>query len=221
MNILAIETSGKSFSLAVSINGKLKQEVFWSTGLNHSEKLVPALDKLLKKTKLTVGDIDKIAVSTGPGSFTGIRVGLSCARAIAQSMEIPLVGINTLEILRAGIPLKGDYAVIPAIDALRNEVFVLNKKTGRPEIQAISDFVSGLRKSKAEVCVAGSAALTYFKELTETLNEKLIFGSDEMNYPRAGILAGLADKLKGSKYDRIEPLYIRRSWAEDNSRNKK
>ncbi|MFH1369404.1 MAG: tRNA (adenosine(37)-N6)-threonylcarbamoyltransferase complex dimerization subunit type 1 TsaB [Elusimicrobiota bacterium] len=217
MKILAIETSGAAFSVAAAENGRLVKEIFWHAGLKHSEKLIPAVNRLLKAVKWRIKDIKKIAVSTGPGSFTGIRVGLSCARAIAQDLEIPLVGIDTLKILEAGAQ-RGGVRIFPAIDALRSEVFAKNPGTGVPEIAGINDFISGLKREKTDVCVVGSAALTYFSEFSKRLGNKVIFGSEEMNCPRAGVLSLMAGKLKGAKYDKAKPLYIRRSWAEEKRR---
>lgn len=219
MKILAIETSGVTFSVALSENGRLVSEVFWHSGLKHSEKLIPAVDKLLKKAGWKLKDLGKIAVSTGPGSFTGIRVGLSCARLLSQDIGIPLAGFDTLELLEKGVNARG-LEVFAAIDALRGEVFARGSRTGKPEIEAAGDFIARVQKEKGQVCIAGSAALTYLSEFSTKLKGKAVFCQNEDNYPRAGVLALLAEKKKGAKYDRIKPLYIRRSWAEERVKSK-
>src|SRR5512133_919805 len=104
MRTLAIETSGSTFSLALAENGLLLAEIYRHSGLTHSECLVPLLERLLREAGWEPSSFDKVAVSTGPGSFTGIRVGLACARVLAQGLRKPLVGINSLDLLAAGVP---------------------------------------------------------------------------------------------------------------------
>ena len=158
--ILAIETSAKTFSIALSEGSALIAEVFWHSGANHSDRLIPALDWLLKETGWTPHSITKIAVSTGPGSFTGIRVGLTGARTLAHQLKVPLVGIDALEIVRHGVLScvpKGS-TVFTAIDALRDEVFVRGKKG--IEIRPVDEVIRALKKEKA-VIIAGTITTHY------------------------------------------------------------
>jgi tRNA threonylcarbamoyladenosine biosynthesis protein TsaB len=115
--------------LALAQDGKIKAEFFGEAGHTHSERLLPELEKILKKARWQLGDIDKIAVSIGPGSFTGIRIGLVCARVLAQELKVPLVGIDTLKL-------------VPVIDALRGEVYVRGAKG--IEIQPAEKYFKGL-----------------------------------------------------------------------------
>jgi len=213
MRILAIETSGSSFSVALAEKGKLVSEVFWNSGLRHSELLVPAIKRILKKARWEINSVKKIAVSTGPGSFTGIRVGLSCAKTIAQALKIPLVGIDTVDIL-AGQAKKNSCAVIPLIDALRDEIFVKDKK-GKVVIRNSSEFLNELKNSGLKVCLIGSAVEKNREKIKKILADRALAGPRKLNYPRAGVLALMADKKKGQKYYQVEPLYVRRSWAEE------
>ncbi|MCX5781660.1 MAG: tRNA (adenosine(37)-N6)-threonylcarbamoyltransferase complex dimerization subunit type 1 TsaB [Elusimicrobia bacterium] len=213
MRILAIETSGATFSLALAENNRIILEKFWKSALKHSEKLIPALKQLLKKAKWKISSIDKIAVSTGPGSFTGIRVGLSCAKTMAQVLDIPIVGIDTIEILRASMPEKG-HNVIGVIDALRNEVFVKNKN-GKIVLKNNEDYWKELKSLNSKFCILGNASITYKNEINNILKKYAIINSSDFNYPKAGVLALMAEKLNGKNYRLIEPLYIRRSWAEE------
>ncbi|MFC1501420.1 tRNA (adenosine(37)-N6)-threonylcarbamoyltransferase complex dimerization subunit type 1 TsaB [Elusimicrobiota bacterium] len=219
LRILAIETSGSTFSIALSENGVLISEVFKNVGLKHSEKLVPTLKKLLEKKKWKIDSIDKIAVTRGPGSFTGIRVGLSCAKTISQSMNIPLVAVNTLDLLRFSAP-KGNYTVFPVIDALRNEVYI--KKDDDTVIVGIDALLDDLslktgrsEKSDKKICFVGNAVFSYKERISEALGEKAVFVSEVQNYPRADILSKMTFEMKGQSYNKAEPLYIRRSWAEE------
>lgn len=122
MNILAIETTGAEASIAV-INEK--EEVFMETSdqkMNHLQNLMPMTDILLKKRGLSIDDINYIAVSEGPGSFTGIRIGVSSARALAQALNLRTIGVPTLESFLYHVP---EYRgiVCPIFDARRSQVY--------------------------------------------------------------------------------------------------
>jgi tRNA threonylcarbamoyladenosine biosynthesis protein TsaB len=214
MKTLAIETSGKTLGLAFACEGKVAGEVFLEAGHTHSERILPELEKLLKKARVKLQELDKIAVSVGPGSFTGIRIGLVVARVLAQELKIPLVGIDTLKILEAGVNASSDRAVA-AIDALRNEVYVQTPKG--IEIQPAEKFFTALAKRKIKVAIAGNATIV-FAELLKKL--KLTPAGLDNIYPRAGTLALLAEKLKGQKYDKVFPVYVRKSWAEESRKAK-
>ena len=122
MNILAIETTGSEASVAV-INEK--EEVFMETSdekMNHLQNLMPMVDNLLQKRGMVIDDLDYIAVSEGPGSFTGIRIGVSTARALAQALSLPTIGVPTLQSFLYHVP---EYRgiICPIFDARRNQVY--------------------------------------------------------------------------------------------------
>ena len=215
MITLAIETSAKTFSIAFSRDNLLIGEVFWHTEYNHSEKLLPAIGWLLKNLHLKLDEIEKVAVSTGPGSFTGIRVGLACAKTLSQNLGIGLVCIDSFDILSKSINC-GRHFVIPAIDALRGEVFV--KFNGKISIWSIEDLSKKIDSVKSKVVLTGSALVSYGPRLKKliTKKDKVIFS--DVYYPRAGVLALMSVKMKTINYALARPLYIRRSWAEE--RNK-
>ncbi|HWQ80293.1 MAG TPA: tRNA (adenosine(37)-N6)-threonylcarbamoyltransferase complex dimerization subunit type 1 TsaB [Anaerovoracaceae bacterium] len=122
MNILTIETTGAEASVAV-INDK--SEVFMETSdqkMSHLQNLMPMVDILLKKRGLSIDDMDYIAVSEGPGSFTGIRIGVSSARALAQALGIRTIGVPTLKSFLYHVP--GYHGIVcPILDARRNQVY--------------------------------------------------------------------------------------------------
>ena len=213
MRILAIETSGSAFSVALAEKGKLVSEIFWRSGLRHSELLVPAIKRILKKARWKINSIKKVAVSTGPGSFTGIRVGLSCAKTLAQAYNIPLVGIDTIDVLTAGAKNTG-REVIPVIDALRDEVFIKDKN-GRVAIRNSCELLNELKARGAKYYLIGSAVENSRNMIKSVLGDRALAAPAKQNFPRAGVLALIAEKEKGVKYDKVEPLYVRRSWAEE------
>lgn len=122
MNILAIETTGQEASVAIINNQGLVGEEISTQKLNHLQNLMPMVDKLLEKCRLTIDDLSLIAVSEGPGSFTGIRIGIASARALAQVLEIHTISVPTLKSFAYHLP---DYKgiICPIFDARRNQVY--------------------------------------------------------------------------------------------------
>jgi tRNA threonylcarbamoyladenosine biosynthesis protein TsaB len=170
------------------------------------------MQKFQYKSAMQIPRIEKIVVSTGPGSFTGIRVGLTSARMLAQGLGIPLVGIDTLELLEAGVPSCG-CGIVPAIDALRDEVYV--KEGAQVVIKPVDLFCRKLKKRSSNIMIVGNAAISYRSRIKKILGSKAVFPPDNLNFPRAGVLCAMAEKKKGQTYADVSPLYVRRSWAEE------
>lgn len=122
MKILALETSAKAVSAAVSENGKILCSGYQDTGLTHSRTLMPIVEHILKNTDLTMADIDVIAVSAGPGSFTGIRIGVSAAKGLAFAADKPAIGVSTLAAMARNVAFA-DGLIICAMDARRSQVY--------------------------------------------------------------------------------------------------
>ncbi|GHT56647.1 tRNA (adenosine(37)-N6)-threonylcarbamoyltransferase complex dimerization subunit type 1 TsaB [Endomicrobiia bacterium] len=218
MKILAIETSGRTFSIALNENEKTIASFYYDNGHIHSEMIVPAVERLLKETGNSFETIDKFAVSTGPGSFTGTRVGMTAVKVFAQLLHKPITAINTLSILeKSFIQIKG-IKIVAAIDAFRNEVYVKDNK--KIIIKSIDSFVRDLKKYKNKILVIGNAVITYKEQLVEGLGNFSVSLPYSMHMPKAQDLATLAyNSTKSTDYSKIEPLYIRRSWAEENKKN--
>ena len=122
MKILAFETSAKAASAAVMADGKLLAECYQNTGLTHSQTLMVMAQDLLKQLNLTAKDMDAVAVAAGPGSFTGVRIGVAAAKGFAWGREIPCVGTSTLESMVLGLGAWQGY-VCPVMDARRSQVY--------------------------------------------------------------------------------------------------
>ena len=122
MKILALETSAKAVSAAVTEDGKVLASGYQDTGLTHSRTLMPIVEHILKNTGLTVQDCDVSAVAAGPGSFTGIRIGVSAAKGLAFAAEKPAVGVSTLAAMARNVAWL-DGLVICAMDARRQQVY--------------------------------------------------------------------------------------------------
>jgi len=122
MLVLGIETSGRSGGTALVRDGKLIAEESLTRGLFHGRNLIPACKTLLEREALHPGDIDLIAVTSGPGSHTGLRVGLTAARTLGYALGKPCLGVNSLEALCCQAP-AGSVAVVASLDARRNRIF--------------------------------------------------------------------------------------------------
>ena len=122
MKILALETSAKAVSAAVTENGKVLASGYQDTGLTHSRTLMPIVEHILKNTNLTMADMDAIAVSAGPGSFTGIRIGVSAAKGLAFAVDKPAAGVSTLAAMARNVAFA-DGLIVCAMDARRNQVY--------------------------------------------------------------------------------------------------
>ena len=122
MKILALETSAKAVSAAVVENGKILCSGYQDTGLTHSRTLMPIVEHILKNTGIPMAQIDAVAVAAGPGSFTGIRIGVSAAKGLAFAIEKPAVTVSTLAAMARSVAFR-DGLIVCAMDARRNQVY--------------------------------------------------------------------------------------------------
>lgn len=127
-SIINIETSSKTCSVALSIDGAVEFELEDTEGMNHATRLAPFVERCMEEVSRKEIHLDAVAVSLGPGSYTGLRIGLSLAKGLAFSLGIPLIGISTLQILAVkamfhSVVWEGDEIIVPMIDARRMEVF--------------------------------------------------------------------------------------------------
>lgn len=122
MKILALETSAKSVSCAVVENGAPLASNYQCTGLTHSRTLLPMIDALLKNAELTLDSIDALAIAAGPGSFTGLRIGIAALKGLAWAADKPCLGVSTLEAMAENVAHL-DGLIVGAMDARRSQVY--------------------------------------------------------------------------------------------------
>jgi tRNA threonylcarbamoyladenosine biosynthesis protein TsaB len=162
--ILNLETATKNCSVAIARDGTtVALREFAGEGYTHAEKLHVFIEDVLKESGLTYNDLDAIAVSMGPGSYTGLRIGVSAAKGLCYALDLPLIAIDTLELLARKIKIdKG--VIIPMIDARRMEAYT-----------AVFDkSYSKLRETKAEVISEG-----FFDDIQETIH---LIGDGALKY---------------------------------------
>ncbi|MDR0977835.1 MAG: tRNA (adenosine(37)-N6)-threonylcarbamoyltransferase complex dimerization subunit type 1 TsaB [Endomicrobium sp.] len=216
MKILAVETSGKTFSAALNENNIITASCYYEYGHIHSEIIIPAVERLLKDTNNSIENIDKFAVSAGPGSFTGIRIGMTAIKTYAQMLKKPSTAADSLTILENSVTKTKGIKVVAAIDALRNEVYV--KQKNKIIIEHIDSLIENLKKYKNKIIIAGSAAEIYKDKFAKNLGEYSVSLPHTMNMPKAETLALIAADMPDSNYADIKPVYIRRSWAQETAK---
>ena len=123
MNVLAIDTSNYSLGIALINQEQVIGEYITNMKKNHSIRVMPAIERLLGDCEMKPADIEKIVVAKGPGSYTGVRIGVTIAKTLAWTLNIPLVGISSLEVLAAGVGRYFDGYVSPLFDARRGQIY--------------------------------------------------------------------------------------------------
>ena len=220
MNILAICTASSSGSIALCKDGILSFLSFLDVKVTYSERLLPQIDFGLKQCGLELSNIDLIAVANGPGSFTGIRIGLATAKGLCLGTETPLFPVNTLEVLACNAH-GASLPILPFIDAKMGEVYaalysperkiLIDPQNAKPE-----EF---LQKIKQPVFLLGDGVEKYARMIDES-GIMFIKGLVHQNIPMASSLISLALQLPQiPAYDfdfiaDLQPYYLRKSQAE-------
>jgi tRNA threonylcarbamoyladenosine biosynthesis protein TsaB len=213
---LAIDTSSDVASIALSHKGEILSELTWQSARNHSVELTPNLAYLLKQAKLEPESIEAIVVAKGPGSFNGLRVGISVAKGMALSLEIPLLGVSTLEAEAYPFSYTG-LPICPILKASRGEI-------ATALYQWQNDDLNRLREERLttlpELCAEISGETLFCGEISDMgdeirqfVGELAIIPPGAARLPRAGFLAALGwQKLNRGERDNpaaLQPLYLR------------
>ena len=220
MNILAIDTSSPVASVAVMSNGVLLGEYIVNNGKTHSQILMPMVSDLLEKIDISISDIDVFATSLGPGSFTGLRIGVASAKALAQVGKKEIIGISALDGLCANVTAQKDVFVCPIVDARRgnvyNAIYKNGIKTVKERLVPLDNVLQELKDSK--VIFLGDGIIKHREKIVDIFGENAIFPHDSLSIQKASYIAYLAStRAENQDFDNIfslEPIYIRPSQAE-------
>jgi len=215
---LAIDTSTEVASIALSSEGKVIAELTWRAGQNHTAELTPNLNYLLEQAKLSLKNVNGVIVAKGPGSFNGLRVGMSTAKGFASALNIPLVGISTLEV--EAFPYSSTcLPVCPILNAGRGEVSTALFQTKRGKWcrlveEHITTIESLITEVKVRTIFCGEITQDIKSQLRAKLRRKASIVDNNAALRRAGYLAELGwSRLKSRDFDNtstLEPLYLRR-----------
>jgi len=232
MHILGIDTSSMVAAAAVMSREKLLAEYIVNNKKNHSEKMMQVVDRVLQDSGITPEDLDAVAVAIGPGSFTGIRIGMACAEGIAHALGKPMVGVNTLDGLAYNLIGESSF-LCPVVDAQRGEVYTCLyrwegatlKRLWEYEVVKAKDLLARLSSLEDKAVVLGDGVPV----LTGAPDEKgqkpaeawkhIAAAHPAFAMPRASSVAAAAmDGYVRGRSDTcytIKPFYIRRSHAEE------
>jgi tRNA threonylcarbamoyladenosine biosynthesis protein TsaB len=211
-------------SVALAKENILLAELSLQIRKTHSEQLMPHISQLLEFASIKPGELSAIAVSIGPGSFTGLRIGLATAKALAYAKQIPLIGVPTLDALAYACPVQ-EVVIAPLLDAQKENVYralfrweangLSTVETAR--VAGIDETVRHLAALDKQVMVLGEAAVMYRDRILGSA-PNIILAPPHVTIPRASNVAMLGIELlkKGVRHDvmQLEPYYIRRSEAE-------
>ena len=224
MKILALETSAKAVSATVSEDGRILASGYQDTGLTHSRTLMPIVEHILKNTGLTVADMDAIAVAAGPGSFTGIRIGVAAAKGLAFAADKPAVGVSTLAAMARNVAFC-DGLVICAMDARRQQVYnaLFEAKDGQltrltpDRAIALEELAEELRSDPRPKTVVGDGARLCFAHLTEAgiscrLAPAHLVMQNAMSVALEAETMAAEGKLVSAQA--LEPVYLRPAQAD-------
>jgi tRNA threonylcarbamoyladenosine biosynthesis protein TsaB len=225
MLILAVDTTTPHGSVALLENSDLLAEVNSVSSLTHSERLLPSINLILSQRGLTIKDIEAFAVAVGPGSFTGIRIGLGTIKSFAMASENPIAPVSALEALALKLKLPHNRLLCPLLDARKGEVYtaLFEVKKGRlveviPQgVYSPDQFFSRLPSHRI-VSFIGNGVDVWKEKIFEYFKDKARFSSRSLFIAHeVGILGyGMLKQGKGKDFREIEPLYFRRSQAEEN-----
>ena len=222
MRLLAVDTSSLSCGVAVLGGDGLVSEGLFTSKRTHSRHLLGMIEETLARAELSVTDLDGFAVTRGPGSFTGLRIGMSVIKGLADVAEKPVVGVSTLACLAQGALLAGK-PVLAMVDARKGEVYAAlyapDGKGGMSEVwspEAISPETL-LGRVEGDVLCVGTGAVAYASQIKSTLGTRAHFSLDH-DIIRPHVVASIAlqafEQGAGMDPEALTPLYLRKSDAE-------
>lgn len=214
MKILSIDTSTSSLSVCISDDDEIIGEININNGLVHSTMLMPAIENLFKLLDFDMKDLSHIAVTVGPGSFTGIRIGVATANAFSLALGIPVISVSSLDALAMNF-ISYEGTVITTIDAQRDTYYVRVYKSNNSKIEKIlentimsdEELEEYILNCKEKVLLAG-------EKVQLTSYDNVIFASPNDNYIKSSCMAMLSKDLEQEYTGFANPVYMRKSQAE-------
>jgi len=215
---LAIETSGRVGSVALVRNGVVLAEPTFEHGLKHAAGILPMIDRLCREHGIGPKDLAEVYLSIGPGSFTGLRIGVTLAKTMSLTTGVKIVAVPTVEVLAANAPADAKHVII-VLDAKRDQIFTARFELGRAVEPAHLDSLTAmLARSPRPVHLLGEG-IPYHDKFIPKDDPSVILTEPELWRAKAGVVASLGMAMaklnEFADADRLTPLYIRKAEAEE------
>ncbi|GKU85255.1 tRNA (adenosine(37)-N6)-threonylcarbamoyltransferase complex dimerization subunit type 1 TsaB [Niallia sp. NCCP-28] len=224
MKVLAIDTSNFVLGISILDNDKIIGEYVTNLKKNHSVRAMPAIEQLMRDCDVKPKDLTKIVVANGPGSYTGVRIGVTIAKTLAWTLQIPLVGISSLEVLAASVGRYYDGFVSPIFDARRGQIYTglyrFSKNSSatlkKDQLILTTDWIEQLKEEKEKILFVGNDVSLHQNIIASALLEQAQFAHVADENPRPAVLAVLGSEKEGQDIHSFTPNYIRLAEAEAN-----
>lgn len=226
MKVLAMDTSNQAMSIAVLENKRVIGE--WTTNIkrNHSERLMPAIDALLKEVNESPEQLDRIVVAKGPGSYTGLRIGVTTAKTLAWTLGKELAGVSSIETLAANCVGTRAF-IVPLFDARRGNIYTgLYQYDEQGQLQQIEEdthisaeqWAEYLSRKEGQFVLVGEDVEQYLETFRQYLQERVTAAPSQQHLPRASVLGLLGQQKAAEDVHTFIPDYLKLAEAEENWR---
>lgn len=221
MKVLAIDTSNNTMGIALTDGKKVIGEIITNLKKNHSIRVMPAIEALLANCNVLPSELEKIVVAKGPGSYTGVRIGVTIAKTLAWTLKIPLVGVSSLEVLACnGRFFNG--LVSPLFDARRGQIYTGLYRFNMENLESVEkdqiildvNWAKMIQKYNEPILFIGNDTHLHKEVLKQELHDLAIFGVDVLNNPRPSELAFLGMEKEADSIHSFVPSYLRLAEAE-------
>ncbi len=222
MKVLAIDTSNYPLGIALIDNQQVIGEYITNIKKNHSIRVMPAIENLCRECEVKPADLEKIVVAEGPGSYTGVRIGVTIAKTLAWTLQIPLVGVSSIEVLAASAARYFPGYVAPLFDARRGQVYTglyrfqngALEKVKKDQLVLAKDWAEQLKEMSEPVLFVGNDVPIHKEVLVSIMGDQARFAHDTEHNPRPGELAHLGVNREPVDVHSFVPNYIRLAEAE-------
>lgn len=228
MKILSVDSSSVSASVAITENGKILAESFINNGLTHSQTLMPMVEKTLSDAEISIKDIDLFAIANGPGSFTGVRIGIASVKGMADALNKKCVAVSTLEAIAE--PLKNEDVIACAVmDARCNQVYTAifdgGKRLCEDKAVLIDELGKELKNYDKKVVFIGDGSVLCYEKLKDVVTN-IDIADENIRYIHGSSVGFVAEeKIKNGEEPinsaKLVPFYLRLPQAERELNNKK
>lgn len=215
---LGIDTSHTPLAVAVVKDDQVLAEYKSSLKITHSIGTMPAIEELLKKADIKPNEIDAIAVANGPGSYTGVRIGVTIGKTLAWTLNIPIVSVSSLQVLAGNAPFFPGV-VCAIMDARRGNVFAgiyTNGEVVKESHMSLAELLATVDEMGQPVLFVGSDVSIHWEQIQEVLGDKVQSANAAFSLPSAAVLIELAKKIEPTGVHATVPEYLRVTEAEAN-----